>query len=106
MSRWVRLAQTLKGRMAPGSVMTNIKGHWPLHAGGSMALMGLLHPLTASGGSCRWQELLGGHAEKPKVPQGLYIYGGVGTGKTMLMDLLAESAPPEFQVCLCAVTCT
>ncbi len=25
------------------------------------------------------------------------MYGGVGTGKTMLMDLFAESAPPEFQ---------
>ena len=70
-----------------------------------MAAMVLLRPLTASGGCCRWQELLGGLAEKPKLPKGLYIYGGVGTGKTMLMDLLAESAPPEFQVCLCAVTC-
>ena len=30
---------------------------------------------------------------------GLYMYGGVGVGKTMLMDLLAHSAPPNFQVC-------
>lgn len=29
---------------------------------------------------------------------GLYMYGGVGVGKTMLMDLLAASAPPYFQV--------
>ena len=70
-----------------------------MHAGASTALTVSLHPLTASGGSCRWQELLGGQVEKPKVPKGLYIHGGVGTGKTMLMDLLAESAPPEFQVC-------
>lgn len=30
-------------------------------------------------------------------PRGLYMYGGVGVGKTMLMDLLVQSAPPEFQ---------
>ena len=45
----------------------------------------------------RWQELLGSPKEKPKPPRGIYMWGGVGTGKTMLMDLLAESAPPEFQ---------
>lgn len=26
------------------------------------------------------------------------MYGGVGVGKTMLMDLLATSAPPQFKV--------
>ena len=26
------------------------------------------------------------------------MFGGVGTGKTMLMDLLVHSAPPQFQV--------
>lgn len=30
--------------------------------------------------------------------QGLYMYGGVGVGKTMLMDLLAHSAPSQFQL--------
>ncbi|CAL5221501.1 g3705 [Coccomyxa viridis] len=46
-----------------------------------------------------WQGLLGGsESERPKAPRGLYMYGGVGTGKTMLMDLFAESAPPEFQL--------
>ncbi|HMB78217.1 MAG TPA: cell division protein ZapE, partial [Kiloniellaceae bacterium] len=28
-------------------------------------------------------------------PQGLYIFGGVGTGKSMLMDIFFESAPVE-----------
>ena len=39
--------------------------------------------------------------------QGLYMYGGVGVGKTMLMDLLAHSAPSSFQVgySLSLVTC-
>lgn len=30
--------------------------------------------------------------------RGLYMFGGVGCGKTMLMDLLVASAPREFQV--------
>lgn len=42
----------------------------------------------------------GGAAERPPVPapRGLYMYGGVGVGKTMLMDLFASVAPPEFQL--------
>ena len=32
-----------------------------------------------------------------RVP-GLYMYGGVGVGKTMLMDLLVKAAPPQFKV--------
>ena len=28
-------------------------------------------------------------------PKGVYLYGGVGRGKTMLMDLFARSIPPE-----------
>ncbi len=36
--------------------------------------------------------------QRPKMPRGLYMHGGVGTGKTMLMDLMAESAPTHFQV--------
>lgn len=31
-------------------------------------------------------------------PVGLYMYGGVGCGKTMLMDLLVDAALPEFKV--------
>lgn len=30
--------------------------------------------------------------------KGLYMYGGVGCGKTMLMDLFVRAAPREFQV--------
>lgn len=30
--------------------------------------------------------------------KGLYMWGGVGVGKTMLMDIFVQSAPKEFQV--------
>ena len=33
----------------------------------------------------------------PAMPRGLYMHGGVGTGKTMLMDLFVYSAPPHYQ---------
>ncbi|KAK9844048.1 hypothetical protein WJX81_002985 [Elliptochloris bilobata] len=47
-----------------------------------------------------WQSIFGGRSSPAhsRPPRGLYMWGGVGTGKTMLMDLLAASAPPEFQL--------
>ena len=56
---------------------------------------------------CRWQDI-GDYLSKKSAPaqpgvpkvKGLYMFGGVGTGKTMLMDLLVNSAPPQFKVML------
>ncbi|KAI7840820.1 hypothetical protein COHA_005466 [Chlorella ohadii] len=47
------------------------------------------------GGSSREESTAA--AAAPAV-QGLYMYGGVGVGKTMLMDLLVKEAPPYFQL--------
>lgn len=53
----------------------------------------------------RWQgisRVLEGRKAEPAVPQlpkGLYMYGGVGVGKTMLMDLLVKCAPSQFKAC-------
>lgn len=49
------------------------------------------------GGGGKRREESTAAAAAPAV-QGLYMYGGVGVGKTMLMDLLVKEAPPYFQV--------
>lgn len=47
-------------------------------------------PSSGRGG---WKERLGLGRRRVEPPQGLYIYGGVGTGKSMIMDLFFDEAP-------------
>ncbi|AUI85268.1 cell division protein ZapE [Vibrio azureus] len=42
-----------------------------------------------------WQKLLGKKAVKPAPPKGLYFWGGVGRGKTYLMDTFFELLPTQ-----------
>ncbi|MEQ9489560.1 MAG: cell division protein ZapE [Alphaproteobacteria bacterium] len=55
------------------------------------ALNGYKHQTGAVG----WKERLGLSRRRDDPPQGLYMYGGVGRGKSMLMDLLFETSPIE-----------
>lgn len=51
------------------------------------------HLLAASS---RRKGILGGLFHKPQdVPQGLYLWGGVGRGKSMIMDLFIDNLPIE-----------
>ncbi|MEQ8968544.1 MAG: cell division protein ZapE [Azospirillaceae bacterium] len=60
-------------------------------------LEGLSHALSRYSpqtGPAGWRERLGlGRREREPAPQGLYLYGSVGTGKSMVMDLFFERAP-------------
>jgi cell division protein ZapE len=48
-----------------------------------------------SAGSAGWRQRLGLARRREDPPQGLYIFGGVGRGKSMLMDMFFQTAPVE-----------
>lgn len=56
------------------------------------ALDELWQQLQGSGAPSFWQRF---GRNQPATPKGLYIWGGVGRGKTWLMDLFYESLPAE-----------
>jgi len=74
--------------------------HDPAQELAAEKLQSLCHALKGyqpSGGSSGWKARLGLARRKEEPPQGLYIYGPVGTGKSMLMDLFFESAAVEHK---------
>src|SRR5512143_2128545 len=61
-------------------------------------LESLHHALAAyrpTAGRAGWKERFGLARRAAEPPQGLYIYGGVGRGKSMLMDMFFRTAPLE-----------
>ena len=59
-------------------------------------LQSLHHALAAyeqSSGPKGWKERFGLARRREQPPQGLYMFGGVGRGKSMVMDLFYSSAP-------------
>eukprot|EP00879_Flechtneria_rotunda_P026424 GHRR01028173.1.p1 GENE.GHRR01028173.1~~GHRR01028173.1.p1 ORF type:complete len:257 (+),score=124.22 GHRR01028173.1:224-994(+) len=44
------------------------------------------------------QQQLGPKPEAPAAPQGLYVYGSVGSGKSLLMDLFYDTATQHLQL--------
>ena len=54
-----------------------------------------LRHYTPSSSGAGWKERLGLARRRVDPPQGLYIFGGVGTGKSMLMDLFFAAAAVE-----------
>lgn len=54
-----------------------------------------LHDYAPASGRKGWKERFGLGRRRADPPQGLYLYGGVGRGKSMLMDLFFNCVPVE-----------
>jgi len=80
-------------KIADGSLQ-----HDPQQALAAEKLQGLWHALRdyhPDQGQSGWKAKLGLARRRADPPQGLYIYGPVGTGKSMLMDLFYETVAVE-----------
>ncbi|MEO3428137.1 cell division protein ZapE [Pelagibius sp. CAU 1746] len=59
------------------------------------SLHNALRGYRPAGGGGGWKARLGLARRREEPPQGLYIFGSVGTGKSMLMDIFFDTAPLE-----------
>ncbi len=57
------------------------------------SLHNALRGYRPAGGGGGWKARLGLARRREEPPQGLYIFGSVGTGKSMLMDIFFDTAP-------------
>ena len=82
-----------RGRLAAGEIRPD-----PAQELAAEKLESLHHALVgyepATGGS-GWKQRFGLARRRTEPPQGLYLYGGVGRGKSMLMDMFFRTAPVE-----------
>ncbi|HHF3070673.1 cell division protein ZapE [Vibrio diabolicus] len=46
----------------------------------------------------KWQKLMGKKIDMPEPPKGLYFWGGVGRGKTYLMDAFFDALPTQRKI--------
>jgi hypothetical protein len=99
MARIQRLYEELRERLGGGRSLQRGQGLTLVDA--APASSSSSGSSSGSGGSSWFSSWFGSREESAAAAQpvrGLYMYGGVGVGKTMLMDLLAQEAPPYFQV--------
>ena len=82
-----------RGRLAAGEIRPD-----PAQELAAEKLESLYHALVgyepATGGS-GWKQRFGLTRRRTEPPQGLYLYGGVGRGKSMLMDMFFRTAPVQ-----------
>lgn len=84
------LLQTYNTQIALGALRPD-----PAQTDALAALQALIEQLAVRRSAKVGRRLLGGLRQKPKevAPRGLYLYGSVGRGKSMLMDLFFNHAP-------------
>ena len=80
-----------RGRLAAGEIRPD-----PAQELAAEKLESLYHALIGyepATGRIGWKERFGLARRRTEPPQGLYLYGGVGRGKSMLMDMFFRTAP-------------